>query len=75
MTEEDEGVTPFIIACRLTAGCHGMAESSFYPKMPYPDYLKLVGRWAKPNMTQFAKLSDAEKDHVAQGGLIPIWAE
>lgn len=31
------GVTPFMLGCRATEGCHGMAQSMFYPEGPVPE--------------------------------------
>jgi hypothetical protein len=46
----DEGVTPFMIACRATVGCPGQARSRFYPPEPWPDWVPPVAwEWYRPD--------------------------
>ena len=62
----DEGVTPFMVKCRATAGCDGTMQSSMYrvfDQSMRPDY-----EWYKPPVLQV--LSPGERQHVAQGGLL-----
>jgi len=82
----DKGVTPFMIPCNFTGRpdrplnplkakdgrCVGVARSSMYPKeidakYPYP---KPTHEWYRPELLEYSKLSDPEKDHVKNGGLL-----
>ncbi|MCB0744619.1 MAG: hypothetical protein KDC67_11990 [Ignavibacteriae bacterium] len=82
----DKGVTPFFINCMRTADenrpldptkskdgvCIGLAKSCMYPKeiddnLPYPTPKY---EWYRPDLSQYVKLSDDEKDHVRNGGLL-----
>ena len=60
----DDGVTPFMLVCKKHGGCSdGMMTSSMYnvPPMYTPSH-----EWYKPAIGT----SDADSDHVKQGGLI-----
>jgi len=82
----DKGTTPFMIGCEFTGRpdrpadpskmkngkCTGIAKSAMYPKekddsTPYPEP---THEWYRPELSQYAKLSKAEKDHVNNGGLL-----
>jgi len=81
-----KGVTPFMIKCERTADkdrpldpkkskdgvCVGTANSCMYPQSlphgaPYP---VPKHEWYRPDLEEFMGLSDPEKDHVKQGGLL-----
>lgn len=61
----DEGVTPFAIACRATAGCKGTMFSGFYPQ--WAQALPAAFEWFKP--TDLSGYSAAMRDHLERGGL------
>jgi hypothetical protein len=82
----NKGVTPFMIGCEFTGRpdrpanplkmkngkCIGTASSRMYPKelgpgVPYP---VPTHEWYRPSLDEFNRLSDPEKDHVKQGGLL-----
>lgn len=82
----DKGVTPFMIPCQFASRpdrpadpakmkngkCIGVAKSAMYPKekddeTPYPIP---THEWYRPDLAEYAKLSDPEKDHVKNGGLL-----
>ena len=81
-----KGVTPFMMRCVREADVHrpldpkkskdgvciGMSRSSMYPEdldrgTPYP---LPKHEWYRPAIGEFNSLSDPEKDHVKQGGLL-----
>lgn len=64
----DEGVTPFMLGCKMP-GCNEMAQSSFYPKQrPIPMHIPMpLWEWYKPDIN---KVSSFERDHVEKGGLL-----
>lgn len=82
----DHGVTPFMIKCRAKSRpdrplkprltgpdgeCIGTAQSSFYPKVPKPPWIKdPEWEWYKPAAEEIPKLGRGERDHVEQGGLL-----
>lgn len=82
----DKGVTPFMIPCEFrgrpdrpanpkkmkNGKCIGIARSCMYPQelgegIPYP---KPEFEWYRPDLKEFNALSNPEKDHVKQGGLL-----
>lgn len=63
----DEGVTPFMIACRATARCNGWAKSSMY--RPRTGHAPPAWEWYKPSASEAAKLSPGMRAHVEMGGL------
>ena len=80
----DDGVTPFMIQCRSRSTperpikakylgeegfCKGTAESSFYPRGPKPLHIgEPKWEWYKPTTPEV--MSNAEFEHVKQGGLL-----
>lgn len=82
----DKGVTPFMIKCVREADkdrpldpiksrdgvCIGTAKSCFYPKEIEDHYEYPVPKheWYRPELSEYAKLSKHEKDHVRNGGLL-----
>lgn len=65
----DHGVTPFLLDCRATPGCRGMAQSAFYPRGPRPSHVPPPAwEWYKPAPSQ--KLKPWEREHVEQGGVL-----
>lgn len=69
---KDKGVTPMFLACRITPGCDGRAESIGYPPPPAPPKVVAAVRWVwyRPSKKEFNKLEPAAKDHVSRGGLL-----
>lgn len=67
--DRDEGVTPFMVRCRVRKGCSGTMHSSFYTNVPaslQPEY-----EWRKPTKTEYLRLDKATRvDHVDRGGLL-----
>lgn len=63
----DEGVTPFMLRCRATAGCHGMAQSSFY--RPRTGHGEPTWEWYRPTPKQARSAGLAMRDHAEKGGL------
>ena len=67
--DQDEGTTPFMLACRATDGCAGMMESAFY-RLPAqaakvrPHYI-----WRKPTPEEYAIAEPGMKSHFDSGGL------
>ena len=72
----DEGVTPMFLNCRKPGGidaCDGTAVSFMYNlpgslALSPDDKLNPTHEWYKPGPDQ--KLSDFEKDHVDNGGVL-----
>jgi hypothetical protein len=68
----DEGVTPFMLGCRATKGCDGMAESSFYPGWAGAFLHRVKWEWYKPTEEE-AKQQERQYPgslhHWEQGGL------
>lgn len=60
-----EGVTPMFISC-VTPGCNGSMNSSMY--RVWDESMKASHEWYKP--TAIEVLSDGERSHVEQGGLL-----
>ena len=63
----DEGVTPFMLGCRATPGCSGMAQSAMY-NVPPERVAEATHEWYKP--ATMDGLSAAVQDHVGKGGLL-----
>lgn len=82
----DKGVTPFMIGCEFkgrpdrpadptkmkNGKCIGVARSCMYPEnigenIPYP---KPTHEWYRPELSEYAKLSSSEQEHVKNGGLL-----
>ncbi len=63
----DEGTTPFMLGCRSTPGCEGMAESHFY--VPDPGHGPPRWEWYKPSAKQIKKASPGMRHHAELGGL------
>lgn len=65
------GVTPAFLDCRRTAGCSGMAVSSFYPSGPRPANLpEPAWEWFRPSSPVLARQTAAAREHVRKGGLL-----
>lgn len=65
----NDGVTPFMLDCRATDGCKGMATSSFYPRGPRPARIPApTWEWYTPGADQ--PLKNGERYHVEQGGVL-----
>ena len=67
--DRDEGVTPFMLACRATKGCSGMSESHFYRGPTVASDKPAAFIWRKPTPTEYKASSPAMKQHFDQGGL------
>ena len=52
---EDEGVTPFMVNCRATSGCFGLAESRCYHNSQADDQRPDIV-WYRPATVDAAKL-------------------
>ena len=65
--DREDGVTPFLIGCRATPGCNGLAQSSCYRGVP--TWAEPSHEWRKPTPTELFKASKAMREHVAMGGL------
>ena len=63
-----EGVTPFMMECRATAGCKGAMQSSFY--RVFDQRMKPAFEWYKPDAAEMATLKPWSKEHVDKGGLL-----
>ena len=63
----EEGVTPFMIGCKVWPTCGGQMYSHFYKVdgSPKPDY-----EWFKPTKAEFEELHPLTQAHVKQGGLM-----
>ena len=63
--DRDEGVTPFMLKCRIDERCMGSMTSSFYQiKEGNPTH-----EWYKPDVGEIMKSSPGMKEHYAQRGL------
>lgn len=66
----DAGVTPMMLACRMTENCTGRAYSLGYPPNPPDRVVKAVRYiWCRPDQEEFNKMSREMKDHIKRGGL------
>jgi hypothetical protein len=81
----DDGVTPFMLACRVLGEpkdrantCKGMMQSMFYPEEPWPTedgYGVAIPtvptwEWYKPIGRELAGLDSDSFEHVRKGGLL-----
>ena len=64
--DRDEGVTPFILGCRVTAGCSGMGTSAMYKP---GEKRRPTHEWFSPNEQERKRLSRGMLEHVIRGGL------
>lgn len=73
-----DGVTPFLISCKATQHCHGMAASTFYRGPQVPEQQPHIV-WYRPTPEELdAELAKYDKDytrnevydHVNNGGLL-----
>lgn len=65
--DEDEGVTPFMLACRATKGCDGIMQSSFYRTDESEGAAQFA--WRKPSRKEYEASSPGMKQHFDMGGL------
>lgn len=66
----DHGVTPFLLRCRATNDCSGMAQSAMYPRGPKPSWIPdPQWEWFKPTGPDYENLSAPMKEYVDDGGL------
>ena len=66
--DRDNGVTPFMIRCEATSGCDGFMKSSMY--RVFDQEMKASHEWYLPTAAEIAGLSDWEREHVRNGGLL-----
>lgn len=60
----DKGVTPFCIVCDK---CNNfMGHTNTFPTIMIPVNIE----WYRPTFEEYQKLSEAEKEHVINGGLL-----
>ena len=65
--DRDEGVTPFAIQCRSAPiGCPGTMYSSMY--RVFDQRMRASWEWYRPSAVEV--LSDGERQHVKNGGLL-----
>lgn len=64
--DRDEGVTPFLLGCRVGGRCAGTMQSACYraDQTLTPTY-----EWFKPSLKNARRKGPAMLDHVKQGGL------
>ncbi|WP_342163120.1 hypothetical protein [Methylobacterium sp. SD21] len=62
----DEGVTPFMMECRATAGCRGDMRSSMY--RVYDQEMRPDFEWYRPTAVEVVE--PPLRDHVSRGGLL-----
>lgn len=72
----DEGVTPFMIACRASGkvgDCRGQAYSAFYPKGPRPSHIpEPAWEWYRPTpegQRRIDRKHPGMMQHFKNGGL------
>lgn len=67
----DEGVTPFMLRCRVTPGCKEFARSCFYNPGNFPAGLDLTPRWEwyKPSPEETRAMDAPMREHIDKGGL------
>lgn len=65
----DRGVTPFMLRCRASDGCDGMATSAFYPDYAIPPGVPRW-EWYRPGRLHRLFISRWEREHVKKGGLL-----
>jgi hypothetical protein len=64
----DEGVTPFMLACRATPGCNGRMTSRFYNVDPrYADHV--THEWFRPSKAVMQAAGADAREHYKGGGL------
>lgn len=63
--DREEGVTPFMLACRVTVGCNAMMTSAFYR---CDQTLIPAWEWYKP--VSLKGLDADTREHVKKGGLL-----
>ena len=63
--DRDDGVTPFIIACKAVA-CVGEAQSEMYA---VDQSLVPTHEWYQPTSAELIRMSPAMRKHVRMGGL------
>lgn len=61
-----EGVTPFMLACKVTALCQGSMQSHFYD---IDQGEVATFEWYRPSLRSAAKQGQAMYEHVKRGGL------
>lgn len=64
--DRDDGVTPFLIDCRVTPACPGLMRSAFYRDVAgVPTFA-----WCRPTPAEYRRLTRAAREHVDRGGLL-----
>jgi hypothetical protein len=64
----DDGVTPFMLACKVAEECEGTMRSSLY--RVFDQSMKASHEWYRPTPATGGRLSASQLDHVMKGGLL-----
>ena len=64
--DRDEGTTPFMTLCRVTAGCRGAAQSSFYR---VDQSITPTHEWRRLTDSEAAEQNPGGMQHHLMGGL------
>ena len=67
--DQDEGVTPFMVSCRVTPRCAGMMQSHFYRGPEVESGRPVAFIWRKPTKREYKRSSPAMRQHFDDGGL------
>jgi len=63
-----EGVTPFMMKCRVDDECGGRMESSMY--RVFRQDMRASHEWYAPDAAELATQSHGVRDHCSKGGLL-----
>jgi hypothetical protein len=63
-----DGVTPFLIGCKVTPGCKGLMQSSMY--RVFDKRMRADFEWYAPTKEQTVALSAGLREHASKGGLV-----
>lgn len=64
----DDGVTPFMLTCKVDEACDGTMRSSMY--RVFDQGMKASHEWYRPSPATGGRLSASALDHVMKGGLL-----
>lgn len=65
--DREDGVTSMTLKCRAVSTCQGRMFSCMYR---VPQHLKPTWEWYKPVGAELDGLTESQRDHVQQGGLM-----
>lgn len=65
----DEGVTPFMLGCRRTQDCGGVATSAGYPHYPPEITESITHEWYRPTGKDYQRQTPEMRAHIDAGGL------